>query len=142
MSIAEIKARWAAATSGPWEWEYPAGVDQAKDFPMLLQSKGATLMVGLEDKIGIGTTTEEAIAHAPQDIAELLALVERCKKTLARVVEEEEYSYLGDDYQRGKFFCSWCERYEDDNAVLVHENGCIAGEVVALLAELEGDDVA
>lgn len=68
---AAIRERWAAATPGPWEYRERSYWSVPK--------KCWCLWVGIGGGIYGSEATERAIAHAPTDIADLLAEVERLR---------------------------------------------------------------
>ena len=73
--LAEIRAREAAATKGPWRTE-----DDTKDLNRWVLSEDSTLAIGF-GYVGNRTQDDAAfIAHARQDVPALLAEVERLWK--------------------------------------------------------------
>ena len=76
-----IKARWAAATPGPWE----AGDTWVYTMPVYPDDNRLSSVLGMkfedperrEHEHARAQANAEAIAHAPEDIAALLDLVER-----------------------------------------------------------------
>ena len=93
-----IRARIEAATPGPWEFKYVSG-DKRTDG----SEWGADgLWSGTNQILGDGAgwdggydgpdgADEELIAHAPQDIADLLAYAERLKKIEAAAIAWHEW---------------------------------------------------
>ena len=73
--LAEIRARLDAATPGPW-FHYPGEpwVTNATDEPRIIVATVSPRMTG---------DNADLIAHAPADIAWLLAEVERLQKRVA-----------------------------------------------------------
>lgn len=85
--LQEIRARVAAATPGPWHW------DEDND-PWLWGGPGV-FVLSSEDEISVPNPNDYAlIAHAPQDLADLLAEVERLQKVITLVTELYEAERL------------------------------------------------
>ena len=79
MSIKEIMDRWKAATPGPWCRDR-FGIWTDDNQPGVSASKIA--QVADKARLKIMENDAEAIAHAPEDIAELLELVGECNKLI------------------------------------------------------------
>ena len=84
-----IRARLKAATPGPWEWTDESGTGRRETLSTLGESPIAVLMPEYDvDGAYIEATPDDAtfITHAPQDIADLLAEVERLNRHIDDLV--------------------------------------------------------
>lgn len=88
-----IKARWAAATPGPWEVkvDYLDTVTGEGGDPYI----SAPLMEVVADVSDSDDANAEAIAHAPEDIA---ALIQALEEAVTRIDEIEKWAtdHFGD----------------------------------------------
>lgn len=94
--LAEIRDRWGNATSGPWRWKDATGLDDTGEY---LYGGSDTLVVGTwgHDWRGLEITDAdaEAIAHAPEDVAELLAEVQLLREALSNQMLKHAITGLG-----------------------------------------------
>jgi hypothetical protein len=86
LDLEPIKARLSAATPGPWK-RYYAGIDLDGEEMWYVGHNGGTVTIdGVAGDIPY-TPDAEFIAHAPSDIAALVAEVERLRKVAEAAAE-------------------------------------------------------
>lgn len=73
--LAEIRTRHAGATPGPWAWERPGAVIRVFTTKPELKTHRGKSRDGVAT--GMSMANAEFIAHAWQDVAQLLAELER-----------------------------------------------------------------
>jgi|SRR5215216_733529 len=133
--LAEIKARWATTTPGPWRWgdwtaifgqpEQERGILEHSpahgDFPAPVRLRAAPadkVLPGLEDSLELHPELETnavAIAHAPTDIGWLVGKVERLRGLLARLewTGESSWATAGEEYMVPA--CPVCTGFRPDH---------------------------
>ncbi len=77
-----IKARCEAASPGPWK-SYVEGRDQTSGSDFIMTGEGATRGNDIE-LTGATRADQDFIAHARQDVPQLLAEIERLRSLLRR----------------------------------------------------------
>mgnify|MGYP001139431241 FL=1 len=81
--LAEIRARWAQTTPGPWLWDgsptQPAALFNPHEGVIIFEAAGEDRMRWPSPN---RVTDQSAIAHAPEDIAWLCAEVERLREAM------------------------------------------------------------
>ena len=86
----QIKVRLAAATPGPWN-SMTEETSDGENVYYTVESKGAKpgdYLLDMSDTGAQGRADAEFIAHAPDDIAYLLAEVESLRSAMARAWNE------------------------------------------------------
>jgi len=103
--LAEIRARLVAATPGPWEWKMMPRCCSLRHVCSRRADGSVFCDVILEkdQRDYIGPTIDDAqfIAHAPTDIAVLLAEVERLQAALTITDEKVEQAAQKETAEKG-----------------------------------------
>lgn len=89
MNLDEIKARTEAATPGPWNWDIDwlrQGTEKEGGMIVMRVEMAGTEM-NPEAQLVLLTKDADFIAHARQDVADLVAEVERLHKENKRLLE-------------------------------------------------------
>ena len=116
LDLDPIRARLAAATPGPWE-RMPAEVSDTRPADCYDVWGGDDWLCA-----SVHHTNADLIAHAPADLAALVAEVERLRETVQRVREMHQPRPYADDDLRAvapslpEFVCDHC-RGKSDSAV-------------------------
>ncbi len=84
---AEIRARLAGATPGPWKYEWESAGESDNFTASIYEDDYKGLLVGRCNQNGSHHGDEEFIANAPADVAELLDEVDRLRAALRTSTE-------------------------------------------------------
>ena len=106
-----IKARWAAATPGPWE----AGDTWVYTMPVYPDDNRLSSVLGMkfedperrEQEHARARANAEAIAHAPEDIAALIQVLEEVRAVLGADVGWVESGYAVLDVLERRMGADW-----------------------------------
>ena len=118
--LEKVKARYEAATKGPWEWEYHEDEGEYR-----IELDHMVLDGSEEDGLPGAFDDREFIAHSREDMPWLVGIVERLEKMGSRL--ESHLKNRTDCCS--KCFAEPCMQCSDNNAVLA--------EWAILLAELK-----